>query len=99
MAGVRRGTMARYWNGERLFPADLLFRVAAILGVSPQWLLEGNDPKRGKVGANESPDEARLLSAFRRLSPDQQEHVIQNAEMLGTSRTLHSDRIDYRARS
>lgn len=37
----KKQTFAGYWNGERIPPADLLFRLADKLDVSPRWLLLG----------------------------------------------------------
>jgi transcriptional regulator with XRE-family HTH domain len=97
--GVTRGTMARYWHGERLLPADLLFRIADILAINPRWLITG----AGQLAPPLEPDpytasdEERLLDAFRRLSPEQRNHVTQNAQMLATPHTLHSPRTRYKA--
>jgi transcriptional regulator with XRE-family HTH domain len=98
-AEVRRGTMARYWHGERMFPADLLFRVADILDVNPRWLGtgEGSMVPPLEVDPAAAPDEDRLLDAFRRLTPEQRGHVTQSAQLLASSRALHSPRSTYRA--
>ncbi len=99
IVGVTRGTMARYWHGERLLPADLLFRVADVLSVNPRWLITG----AGQFAPTPEPDpdtagdEERLLGAFRRLSPEQRDHVTQNAQLLATRQTLHSPRTRYKA--
>lgn len=39
--GITRGTMARYWHGERLPPAALLLDMAEELETDPQWLVRG----------------------------------------------------------
>ena len=39
--GMTSGTFSRYWNGERLPPADTLIDLAEKLGVSPAWLIRG----------------------------------------------------------
>jgi transcriptional regulator with XRE-family HTH domain len=91
--GITRGTMARYWRGERMFPADLLFHVASILSVDAQWLVTGE----GAGLDSGSPREAALIKAFRQLPPDQQDHVLRNAELLAEPRTVHSGRASYRA--
>ncbi|MFM9851619.1 MAG: helix-turn-helix domain-containing protein [Sphingomonadaceae bacterium] len=97
--GVARGTMARYWNGERMFPADLLFRVADIIGVSPRWLVTGDGSAEPPIesGGVDADEECRLLIAFRRLTIEQQEHVTQSAQLLASSPTLHSPRTRYKA--
>lgn len=41
--GLTSGTFSRYWNGERLPPADTLVDVAEQLGVSPRWLIRGSE--------------------------------------------------------
>lgn len=41
----KKQTFSGYWNGERIPPADLLFRLADELDVSPRWLLLGEGPK------------------------------------------------------
>lgn len=97
--GIARGTMARYWNGERMFPADLLFRVADILRVNPRWLVSGEgsaDPPL-EAGRQAGDGEDRLLAVFRRLTPKQQEHVMQSAQLLSSTPTLHSPRTRYKA--
>jgi transcriptional regulator with XRE-family HTH domain len=97
--GIARGTMARYWNGERMFPADLLFRVADIVCVNPRWLVTGV----GSAAPLAEPDplnadqESLLLAAFRRLTSEQQSHVTQSAQLLSTSPALHSPRMRYKA--
>jgi len=45
--GSKKQTFAGYWNGERLPPADLLFRMSEILDCDPRWLLFGADEKTG----------------------------------------------------
>jgi len=35
------GTFSRYWNGERLPPADTLVDLSLALGVDPAWLVRG----------------------------------------------------------
>jgi transcriptional regulator with XRE-family HTH domain len=99
LVGVTRGTMARYWHGERLLPADLLFRVADILNVSARWLITGAGPVTPPLEADPyaASDEERLLDAFRRLSAEQRGHVTQSAQLLATPHTLHSPRTRYKA--
>lgn len=41
----KKQTFSGYWNGERLPPSDLLFRLADELDVNPRWLLLGEGPK------------------------------------------------------
>lgn len=41
--GLTSGTFSRYWNGERLPPADTLIDVAEVLDVSPRWLIRGTE--------------------------------------------------------
>jgi transcriptional regulator with XRE-family HTH domain len=99
VVGVTRGTMARYWHGERLFPADLLFRVADILHINARWLITGagrSDPP-AEPDPRSASDEEFLLDAFRRLSAAQRDHVTQNAQLLATPHTLHSPRTRYKA--
>jgi transcriptional regulator with XRE-family HTH domain len=96
---VTRGTMSRYWNGSRMFPADLLFRVAHTLGVNPRWLVTGKgnaSPPQDDNPAQASAED-QLLSAFRRLNSDQRALVLRNAEMLGETATFHSPKVPYRA--
>ncbi len=92
---VSRGTMARYWRGERLCPADLLFRIADVLSVDPRWLVTG-DSKEGLALQAATESEDRLLQAFRRLSEEQREHLVASAELMIGPRTLHSPRSSYR---
>jgi transcriptional regulator with XRE-family HTH domain len=98
-AGIARGTMARYWNGERMFPADLLFRVADIIGVNPRWLVTGAGSADPPVQSDPATadEESQLLAAFRRLTAEQQSHVTQSAQLLSTSPMLHSPRSTYKA--
>jgi len=57
---VRKQTFAGYWNGERVPPAHVLFRMAEELDVSPRWLLEG-DEEPGKRNDALSPKIGRQL--------------------------------------
>lgn len=47
--GVTRGTMARYWDGERIPPADTLIAISETLEVGPTWLVRGGTPISGRV--------------------------------------------------
>lgn len=38
---VPRASFGRYWNGERLPPPDVLFRLADALSVDARWLISG----------------------------------------------------------
>lgn len=54
---ITRGTMARYWHGERLPPAPLLFDMARLLDVDAHWLIRGRiDPGRGHLRAADNAD-------------------------------------------
>ena len=39
--GITRGTLNRYWNGDRLPPADTLVDLTDALHVSAKWLVKG----------------------------------------------------------
>lgn len=41
IAGISKQSMSRYWNGERLPPADKLFPIADALRVPARWLISG----------------------------------------------------------
>jgi transcriptional regulator with XRE-family HTH domain len=70
LTGVRRGTMARYWHGERTVPADLLFKLADLLGVDARWLFAGTVvPGMPVPNISVSDGERRLIDAIRRLLP------------------------------
>jgi hypothetical protein len=76
-----------------------LFRVAHTLGVNPRWLVtgKGNASPPQDDGPAQASAEDQLLSAFRRLNPDQRALVLRNAEMLGETATFHSPKVPYRA--
>lgn len=98
--------MGRYWNGERLLPADLLFRAADCLSVEARWLLTGDD--EGWAEDRLTAVEQKLLTGFRMLSDNHRLHIVQSVALLvddsgiGAQRavlaeqTLHSPKSDYR---
>jgi transcriptional regulator with XRE-family HTH domain len=93
---IPTSTIGRYWNGQRLLPADLLFRAADCLAVDPRWLALGEIRNDGDLG----PDEHELLKRFRGLTPLQRDHLLQSATLLGGTdtapSTLHSPKLEYR---
>jgi transcriptional regulator with XRE-family HTH domain len=105
---IPSSTMGRYWNGERFFPAEIMFRAADHLSVNARWLVTGELMVRD---ANDlTAEEMQLLTKFRALTPRQQQHVRQNAAMLSgvgatgaeesaiaTQNTLHSPGIGFRS--
>ncbi len=97
--GVGRATMARYWSGERLVPTSLVFKIADLVGVDPRWLVTGTSIFDDNATANldNLAREQLLLEQFRRLTSDQQDHLIKSAHLMDTSKTLHSPRTSYRA--
>jgi transcriptional regulator with XRE-family HTH domain len=100
--GLTRGTMARYWNGDRLPPADLLFRMADLVAADARWLVTGVH------GAGDGAEEDQFLSLYRRLSPAERDHLTQSAALLlglqtaaslreeKSPRTLHSPKSEFR---
>lgn len=54
--GVTRGTMARYWHGERIPPAAVLLDLAEAIDADPQWLVRGraSPERRHLVAADEA---------------------------------------------
>lgn len=55
--GITRGTMARYWDGERLPPAPLLFDIAHLVGADAYWLVWGrNNPDRVQLRSADDAD-------------------------------------------
>ncbi|WP_337846209.1 S24 family peptidase [Sphingomonas sp.] len=42
--GIKKQTFSGYWNGERLPPSDVLFKLADQLDVDGRWLLFGERP-------------------------------------------------------
>lgn len=58
---VTRGTFARYWNGERLPPADLAVSIADELNVDVEWLIKGRQrTERRHLVAAENADWVEL---------------------------------------
>ncbi|QUM72223.1 helix-turn-helix domain-containing protein [Sphingopyxis granuli] len=83
-ANIPTSTLGGYWTGKSVPRAEHLFALADALERNPRWLATGVgfpappvelDPERAD-------DEAQLLDAWRRLEPEQQAHVIANAQML-----------------
>lgn len=58
--GITRGTMARYWDGERLPPSDTLITLSETLGVSPAWLIRGGDKSGGVLASASDADWVRV---------------------------------------
>jgi transcriptional regulator with XRE-family HTH domain len=110
MVGLPSSSMNRYWNGDRMPPADLLFLLADTLAADPKWLMFGEaEPSlHPAIGAADS----ELLAAFKELSLSNQEHVLTTIRLLGqgsdaapldtnislTGSTLHGTRLPYRSR-
>jgi transcriptional regulator with XRE-family HTH domain len=110
LVGLPSSSMNRYWNGDRMPPADLLFLLADTLAANPKWLIFGEDAPllRSTIEA----DDAELLSAFKELSSPNQEHVLATIRLLGQApdvtsvggetssagSTLHGTRLPYRSR-
>jgi transcriptional regulator with XRE-family HTH domain len=88
-----RATMARYWTGERMMPAALLFEIADLIRVNPRWLLTGYGTRDLPLPAAAG---SKLIAAFRRLPRAEQDHLIRTAELLASPHTLHSGRMAYR---
>jgi transcriptional regulator with XRE-family HTH domain len=47
--GLTRGTFTRYWNGDRLPPADTLIELADAVNVTPKWLIKGGPSRQNFV--------------------------------------------------
>jgi transcriptional regulator with XRE-family HTH domain len=107
---IPSSTMGRYWNGERLFPAEIMFRASDHLSVDPRWLVTGEH--RAWDANDLTIAEIELLTNFRALTPLQQQHVQQSATILSggapaemgevapsAPHALHSPRIGYRSAS
>lgn len=58
--GITRGTMARYWDGDRLPPSDTLITLSETLGVSPAWLIRGGDKSGGVLASASDADWVRI---------------------------------------
>jgi transcriptional regulator with XRE-family HTH domain len=99
---LTRGTFSRYWHGERLIPADVLFALAERLSVDVRWLFLGEKASQ-EVS---SPFEAM----FKRLNLQQQALILTTMDqLLGTANpiydqghptpyaTVHSPRKGYEA--
>ncbi len=102
--GLTRGTLARYWHGERLPPADTLFALADQLGVDARWLVTG----QRHVTFAEEAAEFELL--YTRLNTQQRAHIVKTMSILlgiqtpnlddehiPSYGTLHSPRLGYEA--
>ncbi|MCM3419016.1 helix-turn-helix domain-containing protein [Sphingopyxis alaskensis] len=83
-AALKAQTLSGYWMGKTVPKAPQLFALADALERNPRWLATGAgqpappvelDPERAS-------EEERLLNAWRRLDPEQQAHVVNNAELL-----------------
>ena len=68
------------WNRRGTVPAgDIMLRVADYLGVSPWWLVFGEEkPEAGKLPASDgqvSPEDKKLLSEWHSLTAEEQKSV------------------------
>jgi transcriptional regulator with XRE-family HTH domain len=99
---LTRGTFARYWHGDRLIPADVLFALADRLGVDARWLFLGEQTSREET--------TRLETVFNQLNPQQRALILTTMDqLLGKANheyghpepapyaTLHSPRKGYEA--
>lgn len=83
-AEIKAQTLSGYWTGKTLPKAPQLFALADALERSPRWLAtgKGHPAPPVELDPDRVDEEQRLLDAWRRLDPEQQAHVVANAEML-----------------
>lgn len=64
-AGLTTGFSSRIENGGKESPrADMLLKAARAMGVRPEWLLDGEEPRRPAVAHGPDPTIAELTTAI-----------------------------------
>ena len=83
--GCSPSTIYRYENGDiEKMPLDVLTPLAAILLVSPEYLLNGSEIEKTAAQKSDglSPLEAQLMEYIRRLTDDQKRKLLAQIELL-----------------
>lgn len=77
---ISKNTLNASRTREGGMNAKTLYLIADYLNVSVDWLFGRSDVRSISGGADLSPNEVRLLSAFREMSPEEQYVLIGRAE-------------------
>jgi transcriptional regulator with XRE-family HTH domain len=81
LIGIGKSTLSEIENGDSKFPsAEVLFRMADVLGVSARWIVFGED---GEMHIP-TPEESQLLDAIREL-PEESRVLV--ASLINTLKT------------
>lgn len=77
--GLSPQTLGKYWNGNRLIPANFLFLIADVIKVNPRWLITGEGERRPEFNANfvDKAGEEELLWQYRTI-PDAHRLALMN---------------------
>lgn len=79
---VSPATVSGWEIGDYGISLESAVRVADLGGVSLDWLVKGNDGAGTAPESGETPEEVRLLTAFRRLGKTSQNALVRIAEMM-----------------
>jgi len=85
LVGISQSTLSEIVTGETKLPsAKALLRMAEVLGKSERWIVYGEDGSLERP----TPQEQDLLSAYRKLPPETQEHLAATIKSLvGSNQT------------
>lgn len=83
LLGVSPATISAWEIGDIGISIEAAIRVAKFANISLDWLLVGNeDTNRNCIEETETPEEMKLLEAYRKLGKTSQNAVLRVAEMM-----------------
>jgi len=94
--GIATSAMSNYLNGDRVPRQDAISMICEPFNINPSWLM-GYDLEM-KIPTKHADEENRLIRAFRGLSKDGMEKVIEYAEMMRDKEKadLKKDSVSYK---
>ena len=82
-AGLKKHTIDNYLSVRGRMPsADVAVRIAHVLGVSVEYLVNGKDSSGNKISAYSSPEIRYMVRIVEKLNPDYQKIVLSFIEAI-----------------